>query len=252
MAHRLHNEVQREPADAVERPTTDWDERVDQWEEIAASPVFQRLAQRVVELARPQAEDRVVDLGAGTGLLTFALAPHVDHVTAVDASAAMLDRLDRHARARAFHVDVALADLRSLPLPDESVTLAVSNYAFHHLDDEGKELALAEVRRVLVPGGRLVVCDMMFALSLRGDDGQIVREKLRLLARRGVPGLIRIARNGWRVVRRRWEQPAPPSLWEEMLVRRHFSEISVERIEKEAAVATARRPMLTSRPEGAS
>ncbi len=235
-----------QPREATARPQehgSDWDKRVDSWEEIASTAAFQRFAQRVREFACPRPDDLVVDLGAGTGLLTLALATQVERVVAVDASPAMLERLSEHAReARLPNIEVVVADLRSLPLPDESVTLAVSSYAFHHLDDTGKELALAELRRVLAPGGRLVICDMMFSLSLEPRDRAIIWSKLRLLAQQGPSGLLRIARNGYRVARGRWEHPAPPAAWERMLAARHFVDIAAEPLDHEAGVVVARRP----------
>lgn len=220
-----------------------WDDRVETWEQVAGSPVFGRLAEAVVEHAAPAGDDRVVDLGAGTGLLTLALAPRVEHVVAVDASRAMLARLNEHARrAELGNVTPLLADLRSLPLADETATLVVSNYAFHHLDDRSKELALSEARRVLAPGGRLVVCDMMFTLSLAARDRAIIASKVRLLARRGPAGLVRIARNVYRILRGRWEQPAPPERWQRMLHDRHFSAVELELLEAEAGIVVARRP----------
>jgi SAM-dependent methyltransferase len=220
-----------------------WDDRVESWEAVAASPAFRRLADVICALAEPRPDDEVVDLGAGTGLLTLALAPTVRAVTAVDSSTAMLGRLsEKAARAELSNIRPVVADLRCLPLPDESVTLAVSNYALHHLSDEAKELALGEVRRVLIPGGRLVLCDMMFALSLDPRDRRVILDKLLLLGKRGPAGLARIAKNGIRILTRSWEHPAPVRSWERMLARRHFGDISVRLLEHEAGVALARRP----------
>jgi ubiquinone/menaquinone biosynthesis C-methylase UbiE len=130
-----------------------WDERVEAWEGVATSDAFLAIRDRLVDLAEPRGDDRVVDLGAGTGLLSFALAPRVREVVAVDISERMLERLDDAAIADGIHnIYIVAADLRRLPLGDESATLVVSNYAFHHLDDAGKELALAEARRILRPG----------------------------------------------------------------------------------------------------
>ena len=70
----------------------------------------------------------------------------------------------------------------------------ISALAIHHLDDAGKELALSEARRVLRPGGRLVLCDMMFSLSLEQRDRRLVIEKVAGLLKRGPRGLIRILR----------------------------------------------------------
>jgi ubiquinone/menaquinone biosynthesis C-methylase UbiE len=224
-----------------------WDDRVEAWEDVAAGAAFVALRDRIIERAAPTADDCVVDLGAGTGLVSLAVAPRVHEVAAVDISARMLERLDTAAAADGVrNLRTLEADLRVLPLEDEWATLVVSNYAFHHLDDAGKELALSEARRVLRPGGRLVICDMMFSLSLDGRDRRVIWEKVWAMLKRGPAGVIRILKNAGRVVAGRWEQPARPETWKEMLEARGFVDVKVELLEHEAAIATARRPDATN------
>ena len=223
---------------------TPWDGRVDAWEDVASSPIFSRLATRVLEIAAIESGERVVDLGAGTGLLTLAAARTALEVIAVDYSQPMLDRLAEHAVAADLDgIGYVYADLRELPIGDGIADVVVSSYAFHHIDDAGKALALAEARRILRPGGRLVILDMMFGLSLRASDRRIIAAKIVAVARKGPAGIVRIARNAGRVATGRWEHPTSPESWLHLLEARRFIDVHVEMIENEAGIAFGRRPV---------
>jgi SAM-dependent methyltransferase len=89
---------------------------------------------------------RVLDLGAGTGLLTDVLLAAGHEVVAVDLSAAMLDQL----RARLPQVATATGGAEAIPLPDGDVDAVVAGQAAHWFDPVP---AAAELRRVLRPGG---------------------------------------------------------------------------------------------------
>ena len=100
----------------------------------------------------------VADLGCGTGHLAQSLAPFVAKVIAVDGSAAML----RAARARLAdlaNVDIRRGDLEELPLEDGAVDLAFLVLVLPYLAAPGA--AIAEAARVLRPGGRLLLTDLV-------------------------------------------------------------------------------------------
>lgn len=71
----------------------DWDKHVVHAEEVARTPGFLDLRDSILEHAEPLPGDRVLDVGAGTGLVTLALAPRVARVWALDISPAMCDYL---------------------------------------------------------------------------------------------------------------------------------------------------------------
>ncbi|WP_332899153.1 class I SAM-dependent methyltransferase [Haladaptatus sp. CMSO5] len=99
-------------------------------------------------------EMTVVDLGSGTGFYTDHVAPYVSKVHAVDVQEAMHD-LYRE-KGVPENVSLTTAEIGDLPFADESLDAALSTMTYHEFADEA---ALAEVRRVLKPGGKLVVAD---------------------------------------------------------------------------------------------
>lgn len=221
----------------------DWDEHVVQAEELARSEGFQRLRDEIVRLARPQADDVVVDVGSGTGLLTLALAPHVSKVWAIDISVPMLDYLTTKAASGGLdNVEAASANAISLPLMDGSVSLVVSNYCYHHLSDADKERGIAELFRVLRPGGRLVIGDMMFRIQIAdARNRHVIAAKIRSLLRRGPAGLLRLVKNALRLALGRWEQPADAQWWRRALQRAGFNNVEIRLLEHEGGLISARR-----------
>ncbi|MDX6570828.1 MAG: hypothetical protein QOH15_3406 [Gaiellales bacterium] len=197
-----------------------------------------------MELAAPRTDDVVLDIGSGTGLLALAFADQSASVWAVDSSPAMGEYLRvKAASAGIVNVTTVLASAVSLPLVDASVDVVVSNYCMHELRDADKRRALEEMIRVLKPGGRLVIGDMMFSLNpLRERDRAVVRGKVRALAARGLPGVWRLAKNAARLLSGRWESPAAPDWWRDALSQTGFVGVEVELRSHEGGVASARAP----------
>ncbi|MGE3843860.1 MAG: ArsR/SmtB family transcription factor [Vicinamibacterales bacterium] len=100
----------------------------------------------------------VGDLGCGTGRIAEVLAPFVGGVVAVDASQDMLEAARRRV-AHAANVDLRFGTLEQLPIEDGRLDAACVVLVLHHAPDPGR--VLAEVARVLRPGGPLLLVDMI-------------------------------------------------------------------------------------------
>src|SRR5688572_6876882 len=100
----------------------------------------------------------VGDLGCGTGHAASALAPFVQRVLAVDRSGEMLQAARRRLREYP-NVEVRRGELESLPIGDAELDAATLLLVLHHLP--GPADALREAGRVVKPGGRILICDML-------------------------------------------------------------------------------------------
>jgi len=100
----------------------------------------------------------VGDLGCGTGQIAEAVAPFVQSVVAVDSSSAML-KAARKRLGRFDNATVRRGDVVSLPIDDDELDAASLMLVLHHLNDP--QTALTEAARVLRPGGRLLLVDML-------------------------------------------------------------------------------------------
>ena len=122
-------------------------------------------------IAPIQPGESVVDIGCGAGMDLLLAARKVGtsgRAIGIDMTEAMRDRaLACAALVRLTNVEVHLADATKLPLPDASVDVVISNGVLNLVPE--KEKAFAEICRILRPGGRLQLADIVLDAEL-GED----------------------------------------------------------------------------------
>ncbi len=221
-----------------------WDQRVEQWHShVTSAAAFEDVLGRLIQLASPRPTDACVDLGAGTGFVTTALAPMVSSVLAVDISPAMAESLAARAERDGLrNVSTEVADLTGFELPPASADLVVSSYALHHQHDEENRALVARAARWLRPGGRLVVADMMFGRGGSRRDRAILRQKAVALAAKGPGGWWRIVKNLTRYgLGVGQEHPATPEFWQAALRDAGLVDVTFHPVVAEAGIVRGAR-----------
>lgn len=126
-----------------------------------SSPEYRACADLVIRLADPDPDDVVLDLGAGTGAISLALAEKAGEVFCRDISEGMLAEARRKADERGLqNVSFGEGRFREPNVKGHDIDIVVSNYAMHHLSDEEKREAIAVIADL--DPKRFVLGDVMF------------------------------------------------------------------------------------------
>jgi len=134
------------------------------------------LRERLVDLARLQPGETVLDVGCGTGSLAVTAKRRVGAagvVRGIDASPEMIEHARTKAARAGIDVSFDLGRAEALPCPDGSVDVVLSTLMMHHLPRAVREAFAAEIHRVLKPSGRVLVVD--FEPPATGRGGLISR-----------------------------------------------------------------------------
>jgi ubiquinone/menaquinone biosynthesis C-methylase UbiE len=118
------------------------------------SSIFEPLARILIERARPQPGEHVLDAACGTGIVARLVAPMVGpsgRVVGLDYDPIMIEM----ARSRAPEIEWRQGDLQDLPFPDRFYDLVICQQGLQYLPDPGA--GLRQIHRVLRPGGRMVL-----------------------------------------------------------------------------------------------
>lgn len=121
-----------------------------------------RMRERMLDLARVARGESVLDVGCGTGTLALAAKRRVGdagRVDGVDASPEMIQRAVKKSKRAHSGASFRVAHAESLPFDTSHFDVVLSTVMLHHLRRDVRAQAIQEMRRVLKPGGRILIVD---------------------------------------------------------------------------------------------
>ena len=122
-----------------------------------------RLRKATIDQALINPGDSVLDVGCGTGEVTLAAKARArqGNVYGIDPAPEMISVARKKAARKRLEIDFRVGVIEALPFPDSSIDVVTSSLMMHHLPEDLKARGLAEIYRVLKPGGRLLIADFM-------------------------------------------------------------------------------------------
>jgi ubiquinone/menaquinone biosynthesis C-methylase UbiE len=113
----------------------------------------------LTELSRPSITDRALDVACGPGIVACHFAPRVAHITGVDITPEMIRQAEKaQATQKITNMAWQIGPAAPLPFPDDSFSLVITRYSFHHFQNPAA--VVAEMLRVCRPGGRILIADV--------------------------------------------------------------------------------------------
>jgi ubiquinone/menaquinone biosynthesis C-methylase UbiE len=129
-----------------------------------------RLRETIADDLALQPGDHVLDVGCGPGRLARVFAERVaptGSVTGIDPSQQMINRATAQAGKHGVPVRFQVGYAQSLPFPDAMFDAVACTLALHHVAEDDQQTAVAEMYRVLKPGGRLLIAEFQKGPGLR-------------------------------------------------------------------------------------
>jgi ubiquinone/menaquinone biosynthesis C-methylase UbiE len=140
---------------------------------------LRELRLQTANLAHLQPGETVLDVGCGTGTLAIEVQKRIGptgRVFGIDPGSQQIARARYKAARRNLPIDFQIGVIEQIPFPYQTFDVVVSTIMMHHLGDGLKRQGLAEIMRVLKPGGRLVIADFKRPESHQSKpDAQPVR-----------------------------------------------------------------------------
>ena len=130
------------------------------------------LRQKAADLARIQPGETVLDVGCGTGTLALAMQRRVGsagRVIGVDPDTRQIAYARSKAARHNMPIQFQIGMIEQLPFPDQTFDVVLSTLMMHHVPAPLKHQGLAEIARVLKPGGRLVIADFTHKKERQGQ-----------------------------------------------------------------------------------
>jgi ubiquinone/menaquinone biosynthesis C-methylase UbiE len=160
MTHHLHS---AEAPPHTEGTLIRWAPYYDLAVNVTTLGQARRLRKMTIDLARIDPGDSVLDVGCGTGEVTLLAKTRAKQgsVYGIDPATEMIALARKKAARKGLDIDFRVGVIEALPFPDSSLDVVTSSLMMHHLPEKLKERGLAEIYRVLKPGGRLLIVDFL-------------------------------------------------------------------------------------------
>ncbi len=121
------------------------------------------MREEFLDLAGVGPGEKVLDVGCGTGNLALLAKERVSErgsVCGIDPAPEMIEAARGKSARAGVDIELRTGVIEDIPFPDDTFDVVLSSFMVHHLPEALKKAGFAEVRRVLAPGGRLLVVDI--------------------------------------------------------------------------------------------